>query len=191
MNNKQKNKPKAIPVPQTPANVFLLGTSEKSALLAAEKGIAYAFGHFMSEANGTDIVSTYQQAFTGENKPYTIIAVDAICAETTEEAEYQAQSVLLWRLRHDDILAKQTIPTPEEAKQTTLSETKRTRIEQMKKQMIIGNPQQVSAQLKRLQKAYGADEIMIVTIVHDAVMKQRSYELIAAAIEPTSDIVPS
>lgn len=171
----------ATPVPAIPPETFLLGTSEKSALLAAEKGMSYAFGHFMTDKKGPEIIQQYKAAYQGEGASYTIIAIDAICAATTEEAEKLAQSVLIWRLRQDDILAKQTVPTTEEANGTELTEAEENRIKKMRKQMIIGNPDQVKAAIDHLQAAYQADEMMIVTIVHDPAAKRRSYELIASA----------
>ena len=42
----------ASPVPEVAPVPWLLGTGKKSALLAAENGLSYAFGHFMSEEDG-------------------------------------------------------------------------------------------------------------------------------------------
>src|SRR5699024_2932518 len=49
------------PVPPVPPEPWLLGTSEKSAVLAAEKGLAYAFGHFMTDKDGPEIMQTYRE----------------------------------------------------------------------------------------------------------------------------------
>lgn len=46
----------AAPVPPVTPETWLLGTSQKSAVLAAKNGLAYAFGQFMSEENGAKII---------------------------------------------------------------------------------------------------------------------------------------
>src|SRR5699024_868101 len=74
---KKEDKLKATPIPEVAPNVFLLGTSEKSALLAGEKGMKYAFGHFMADGEGAQIVASYQEVCAN---PYVIIAADVICA---------------------------------------------------------------------------------------------------------------
>lgn len=60
-----------------------------------------------------------------------------------------------------------------------LSDQDKEKLENMKRNMIIGNPREVGAGLKLLQLRYNADEIMIVTICHSPEDKRRSYELIA------------
>ena len=47
---------------------------------------------------------------------------------------------------------------------------------------MIGNPREVAEKLNEIQTAYNADELMIVTITHDPVAKQQSYQLLAQEI---------
>lgn len=80
----------ARPVPPVPAQLWLLGTNQKSAQFAAEHGAGYVFGHFMSEQDGGEIVSLYRERFqpSGHHRePNVIVAVGVICAETDEEAQ--------------------------------------------------------------------------------------------------------
>src|SRR5699024_11810490 len=77
------------PVPHASPEPWLLGTSEKSAYLAAEKGMAYAFGHFMSDKDGPQIMETYREELPKKHPKKhakTIVAVTVFCAETTEKA---------------------------------------------------------------------------------------------------------
>lgn len=172
---------KPSPVPQTPPKPWLLGTSEKSAILAAEKGMAYTFGHFMSDNDGPSIVRKYINDFSvghGSSKPEVIVTVSVICAETTEQAEDLAMSSQLWnvkRAKGEDI----GIPTIEEAKKYPYTEEELALIEKSKRKMIIGNPQEVKHRLKEIQKLYNVNELMIVTITHSLEAKMKSYELIS------------
>src|SRR5699024_9611773 len=92
----------ASPVPVEAPQLWMLGTSEKSAKLAADKGMAYAFTDFMTDFNGPEIIATYKESMQQQEKqPYVIIAVHAICAATTEEAEEIALSSILWKLNQE------------------------------------------------------------------------------------------
>src|SRR5690625_1147187 len=77
------------PVPEASPEVWMLGTSEKSAILAIEKKLNYAFGHFMTDKDGPAIVKKYRDGMKEQypnHHPYTIIAINVVCAETTEKA---------------------------------------------------------------------------------------------------------
>lgn len=131
---------------------WLLGTSEKSANLAADKGMAYTFGNFMSDNDGPSIVGKYYRDFSvglGSSKPEAIVTVSVICAETTEEAEELAMSGQLWivkRAKGEDV----GIPTIEEAKNYAYTEEELVLIEKSKRKMIIGNSQEVKRRLKEI-----------------------------------------
>ena len=76
----------AKPVPIHVPEPWLLGTGKKSALLAAENNMSYAFGYFMSDQNGKELLDTYRTNFAGET-PYSILAVSVICSETPARAD--------------------------------------------------------------------------------------------------------
>jgi alkanesulfonate monooxygenase SsuD/methylene tetrahydromethanopterin reductase-like flavin-dependent oxidoreductase (luciferase family) len=48
------------------------------------------------------------------------------------------------------------------------------------RRMILGSPATVRAGIEELAEAYGAEEVIVVTITHDPEARRRSYELIAA-----------
>ncbi|WP_226034813.1 LLM class flavin-dependent oxidoreductase [Aquibacillus saliphilus] len=151
----------AAPLPEYPPDIWILGTSIKSAKLAAETGAAYAFGYFMSDNDGVEIVQTYQQNFksrNGDSEPYTIVTVAAICAETNEKA---------MKIREK---TKSTIQQNSDEKKL---------VERRNEKVIVGNPNSVKEQLKEIKEIYQADEIMIVTITDDYQERLTSYELIA------------
>jgi len=171
----------ASPIPTISPRPWLLGTSKKSALLAAEYGMSYTFGLFMSDQEGQEIIQEYKKAFQPRKEwhtPQVILTVSAICAETTEKAEELALSSLVWSLQKEEGERNNGFPSIEEAKDYLKTHPQSLN----KNKMIIGNPQEVKKQLMDLQALYGADEIMIVTITHSLQDKIRSYELIAKAL---------
>lgn len=173
------------PVPSVLPDVWLLGTSEKSALMAAEKGLPYSFAHFMTDKNGPQIVRTYKEQFIHhypESKPKIVLAVSAICAETEKEARELALSQELWQVQQTKADQNHAIPTIEAAKNYAYSEKDREMIEKARKKQIVGNPSQVKQQLEILREMYQVDEMMILTITHSYEARYRSYELIASQL---------
>ncbi|MBX4162588.1 MULTISPECIES: LLM class flavin-dependent oxidoreductase [Priestia] len=171
----------ASPLPPVPPEPWLLGTSKKSAELAARNGMAYTFGQFMSEQDGSAIIDQYKQAFQPRrngDQPYAIVTVSVICAETAEQAHRIATSSLLWKIQQDKMEAK-GVPSIEEAASYPLTEEEEKKMKKMKEAMIIGDPEEVHVRLQEVQARYGADELMLVTITHDPADRLKSYELVA------------
>lgn len=172
---------KPTPTPPKTPDVWMLGTSEKSAQLAIEKGMKYTFGHFMTDQDGPKIVQKYRKGFKQhhpEQQPYVIVAIEAICAETTEKAYELARSSLVWNIKQEQEHDYLNVPTIEEAKFYQETEAEQQKMLKQKQRMMIGNPHQVRDQLALFHNKYQADEYMIVTIVPDEFAKQKSYELI-------------
>jgi luciferase family oxidoreductase group 1 len=171
----------ASPLPPVTPEPWLLGTSKKSAELAARNGMAYTFGQFMSEQDGSAIIDQYKQAFQPRrngDQPYAIVTVSVICAETAEQAHRIATSSLLWKIQQDKMEAK-GVPSIEEAASYPLTEEEEKKMKKMKEAMIIGDPEEVHVRLQEVQARYGADELMLVTITHDPADRLKSYELVA------------
>lgn len=122
---------KASPIPEIPPEVWLLGTSKKSSIIAAEKGLPYAFGYFMSDFDGVAIVNNYREQFIKrhETKPYVILAVHAICAETTEKAKQLAKSPIAWQLLQEKSNDDLQIPSMKEVEEYDWTEEDKLRIE--------------------------------------------------------------
>ncbi|RDW20906.1 LLM class flavin-dependent oxidoreductase [Oceanobacillus chungangensis] len=176
------SKVSAAPMPVLAPVPWLLGTSKRSAILAAEKEMAYVFGHFMSDQDGHSIVKTYRDNFK-QGTPKVIVTVSVICAETTEAAEEIALSNLLWRVQQNKGESKDGVPSIEEAHDYIFNDEELVMIEKMKEKQIIGTPQEVRMKLEELQAAYQTDEMMIVTNTHDYEARRKSYQLIAEAFD--------
>lgn len=153
----------ASPRPVDSPRPWLLGTSRKSAKLAAENGMAYAFAHFMSDVDGPSILSNYRENYKQRHGAMeTIVAVSVICAERTEKAEELA---LDWY--------KKTQLNDHELKDD------KALLSKMNKKMVIGNHEEVGEKLIQLQHDYGCDELMINTNVDCFESRLKSYQLIA------------
>ncbi len=91
---------------QRPA-VWLLGSSGFSAQLAGALGLPFSFAHHFSAQNTLPALALYRQSFRPSRwleRPYAMVAVNAVCAESDERAEWLAgpAGLSFLRLRSGD-----------------------------------------------------------------------------------------
>lgn len=175
---------RATPQLDSPPDVWVLGSSEASAQIAAYKGLPYVFAKFISGDGGDAYTSMYHDHFRPSKylqSPKNIVAVFVICAEDEEKAKYLASShelSLLWNEQGKRVAT----PHPETALNYPYSDYEQYRLQENRKRMIVGDPKQVKEQFIKLCEDYQTDEIMLVTITHDFAAKLKSFELIAKEI---------
>src|SRR3954468_23772760 len=164
--------------------VWLLGSSDYSAAVAAVLGTGFSFAHFINPALGAAVVKQYRDGFKPSPtlpEPLANVGVGVVCAETSEEALRLASSVRLWRrrlMRGDP----GPVPTIHEAFEE-LGDSALQRPRDSERRLVIGNPDEVRVELTELAESYGVDELIVLTIVHDHAARVRSYELVAEAFE--------
>jgi luciferase family oxidoreductase group 1 len=178
-------KVRVTPRPETVPQVWLLGSSDQSAALAARFGLAFSFAHFINPQDGRDIVEQYRLYFRPSRfygVPRASVGVFVICADTEEQAQRVAASRDLWRLRFEQgRLAP--YPSPEEALAYPYTEAERELVASRAAHSIVGAPEQVKAQLTEFADSYGVDELVILTICHDFSDRLRSYELLSEVFD--------
>jgi luciferase family oxidoreductase group 1 len=163
---------------------WLLGSSEQSAIWAAEIGLPYAFADFINP-EGAELVRRYR-----ENLPRVIVASTVICAETDEEAiRISASSRMVFTLLRQG----QLIPVPPIEKAVRFFEEMGRDPAAMPsgRRGIIGSPATCRAGIESVMEEYGADEMMVVTITYDHAARVRSYELLADAMRSTPSMTRS
>jgi len=164
---------------------WLLGSSPQSAIWAGELGLRYAFADFINP-EGSGIVATYRERFSPVRDlqaPRTAVAVWALVAPTDEEAEHLASSsrMTFTQLRRNRLIA---VPPPEEAVAFLEREARLPASGDVPgRRGIVGSPEKVRAGIEEVASAYGADEVIVVTITYDHAMRRRSYELLAEAMD--------
>lgn len=178
----------AVPHIETAPEIWLLGSSGDSAQIAANLGTSYAFAEFFSTPGGEAAMQSYLEQFKpnevlGQPRPQTMIAVLAICAETSAEANTLAKSSDLLFLGIRTGKGMEYLPTVETAINYPYTATDRYHILQLRQRRVIGDPNEVKEQLLQLSQDFQAQEILINSPIHDPVARIRSYELIAEAFE--------
>ncbi|XID94841.1 LLM class flavin-dependent oxidoreductase [Paenibacillaceae bacterium WGS1546] len=174
---------RAFPVTESMPELWLLGSSEGTARIAAQLGTPYAFAQFFGAA-GDEALQHYfgyfkPSSYCGE--PKALAAVMAICADTEEEARELASSNELFFLK---LLTGQELghlPSVRTATAYSYTAAELQAIEQMRTRRFIGTPGQVKEALKRYADRMHLDELMIVSHIHDYDKRIRSYRYIAEA----------
>lgn len=174
----------ATPLPAGNPPIWLLSSSGYSAAVAGHYGTGLCFAHFISDEGGPAAVDEYRRRFAerwpGE-QPQASVAVGVICAETDEEADELAASADLWRLRSRRYGERGPVPSSATARSFDYSPSDRSFIEQSRRKLIVGSPAVVHDRLEELAAAYGVEEVVVVTVVHDHEARLRSYGLLAEA----------
>ena len=176
---------------ETLPEIWILGSSDQSAIFAAYFGRAFSFAHFITDEGGPEIMAAYKAQFRPSASlaaPQASIGVFVICAEREKRAEYLAASRDLSRLRQRQG-APQPFPPPEEALAYPYTDIEQRVVAHHRRRQIVGTPDQVKTALEELAGKYGVDEIVVLTITHDYAARKRSYTLLAEAfgLTPPAD----
>ena len=173
---------KATPITESAPPVWMLGSSQSSAALAAEKGLPYMFAQFINGEGGPTSAKLYRETFQPSEtlqKPEQAVAVFFACAETEEEAVRIVSSLDLSLILSAQGIPSEGTPSPENAMAYPYTDFEKPHVLENRKRMIVGTPKKVRAQIEQLAEEFRADEVMLVMIAYDFQDKLKSYELIA------------
>ena len=175
----------AMPGAGTNVPIWLLGSSLVSAQLAAHLGLPYAFASHFAPRMLHQALAIYRQMFKPSAtlaKPYAIVGVPVIAAETDEQAHYLASSTYQRVL---GILTgnRTRLMPPVENFWEQLDARAQAAISDFLAVGVIGGPQAVHQGLQRLAEETQADEFMLVSDVFDADLRLRSLEITARAMQ--------
>jgi luciferase family oxidoreductase group 1 len=167
--------------PTTP-EVWILGSSDYGAQVAAYFGLPFCFAHFITDGHAAEqALSIYREGYRPNEArptPHAAVCVWAMAAPTQEEAAWHFRSREAWRLGRDRGIYT-ALPSPEEAAARTYSEGELTRVERLRGRSFYGTPDIVGEKLRALAHTLGVDEIAMLTTLHDPEVRRRSYTLMA------------
>jgi len=144
--------------------VWLLGSSDYSAQLAASRGLPYVFAHHFSGNGTAEALALYRSGFQPSEElaaPQTFLTVNAVVAETLEEAERLAlpQLQAMVALRTGGPLRPQRLV--EEAEADPVPAAHEALIEAMRRRWVIGTPASAAEEISALASTYDVDEVMV------------------------------
>ncbi len=174
----------AHPTGQSSPQMWILGSSDYGAQLAAYFGLPYAFAYFFSYGFDVDqALALYRKSYRPSDrypKPQTTICVWALAADSEAEALYQFKSRERALIERESGI-RQPLMSPEEATARTLSPHEQAFSQKLLRQAVVGTAEQVKARLDELAQRLDLDELVVVTWTYDAAPRMRSYELLAEA----------
>ena len=162
--------------------VWILGSSTSSALLAAQKGLPYAFATHFAPAQFFDAIELYRKEFIPSKQwkePYVIACVNAVVADTDEHARFLSTSLvnlfvnLTTQQRHLGLL-----PPGKISDYYQIPQVQRI-VNNMTAFSFIGSKSTVQQQLGELIKDTQIDELMITSHIYSIDEKLKSFEFIA------------
>tara|TARA_R110002074_G_scaffold402194_1_gene604394 strand:- start:2450 stop:3475 length:1026 start_codon:yes stop_codon:yes gene_type:complete len=166
-------------------DVWMLGSSDGSAEIAGVLGAGFVLALFIgTHDRPAEIIQRYRDAFQAGGslkEPQAIIAVAAICAETSEEAEFIASSHVYWKVQAFRHGTRDALFPPEVVmdKKKQLSLSDQAYYYETLATMVTGTPTECQAKLEKIAKTYQVDELMLVNVTYSFNPRIESYKMLA------------
>ncbi|MDO5697946.1 MAG: LLM class flavin-dependent oxidoreductase [Dermatophilus congolensis] len=148
--------PKAVGEPP----VWLLGSSDYSARLAARLGLPYVFAHHFAGRGTTEALALYRDQFTGPDQPRTFVTVNAVVAESEEEARRLARPFQHMMASIYTGAPRQPLYTVEESLAAT-SPLPPDKFENLTRPWFLGTADSVAEQIRSIAAEFDVDEVMV------------------------------
>jgi len=188
------------PITATPAatevpELWLLGSSDYSARLAAELGLPYVFANHFSGDGLERALELYRTGYRPSERhptPETFLTVNASVAPTLEEAEARALPQLRSMARLRTNKPMRPLETVEEARSAPADSIADELIAGTRHRWVIGDAAKAASELRRFAERHGVDEIMVSPIAgayesepaDAAPGREQTLELLARELTP-------
>jgi luciferase family oxidoreductase group 1 len=172
----------AYPQPRSAPRVFILGSSDYGARLAALRGLPYAFAHHFSSQYSVPAMRLYREGFhpsAALGQPHAILTVTVVCAETDERAHELASAWALSFVRLRTGRPPSPFPSHAEVAAHQWAPAERELADQVLAAQAIGSPKTVERRLGQLIEMTGADELMATIPITDPDARHWSLEALA------------
>jgi luciferase family oxidoreductase group 1 len=172
----------AHPLGEHAPEIWILGSSNYGAQLAAHFGLPYAFAYFFTDGQGAEeALALYRRLYQPSERhpePQPTVCVWALAAPTHDEAVHHALGRERWRLdRMRGVIGPLQAPDVIAARGFTAAEWPT--VDAMRRKAFVGTALQIGVQLRALALELQLDEIVVNTWAHDPAVRQRSYALLA------------
>ncbi|MBO0764403.1 MAG: LLM class flavin-dependent oxidoreductase [Hyphomicrobiaceae bacterium] len=176
---------KAHPLSNTAPEVWMLGSSDYGAQVAAHFGLPYAFAWFFTDGKGgPEALNLYRRLYQPSARhpeSHTALCVWALAADTEEEARFQFLPRARVRLLRDSGRFVPLEP-PSVAAAHPYTQAERARVERMHADSFVGTGPHVAERIRELATRLDVEEMVVVTWAYDEGVRHKSYRLIAEAM---------
>ena len=172
---------RAIPGQGSKVPITLLGSSGFSAQLAGKLGLPFAFAAHFAPEYLYAAAQLYREQFQpseAQRKPYFMVAVQVIAAETDAAARRlftTPQQRFLRLIRNQPV---ELLP-PVDSMESLWRDNERAAVESRLGAAIVGSDVTVKAGLKKLVEDTAADEVIVVTDTYEHADRIESYRRVA------------
>lgn len=176
---------RAFPGINTNLPIYILGSSTSSARLAAQLGLPYVFAAHFAPRQLEEALYIYRNEFKASSslkKPYVIVCVNVIAAETNGRAEMLSTTsdrFYLNVVRNKEEL----LQSPVESMDGIWSRLEERAVRRMSAYTIKGDKATITNQLKNLLTKIELDELMAVSYIYNQNDRLRSYEILKEAMD--------
>jgi luciferase family oxidoreductase group 1 len=173
---------RAIPGQGSKVPITLLGSSCFSAQIAGNLGLPYAFAAHFAPEYRLEAAALYRRQFRPSEalrKPYLMMAVPVIAAETDGAARRlftTVQQRALSLIRNEPVALLPAV----DSMQPLWSASERVAVETRLAAAIVGSDWTVKAELEKLVRQTGADEVIVATDTYEQADRLESYRRVAA-----------
>jgi luciferase family oxidoreductase group 1 len=170
--------------PETVPQVWLLGSSDYSARLAASLGLPFSFADFFGNTGeyGPLVADLYRREFRPSDvlsEPRVNVGIQVICAPTEDEAHFVGASRRIGKVLSAMRLTTSGLLPPEEAVDWPLTDEAKRHMEQSTSGYIEGDPQQVKEGILAAAERYQTGDLGVVSNCYYFEHRVRSFELVA------------
>jgi luciferase family oxidoreductase group 1 len=179
---RQRNQ-RVIAVPGVGSNVpiWLLGSSLFSAQLAAAKGLPYAFASHFAPRYMHDAIRLYRDNFRPSDvleKPYVMLGVPLMAADTDEQAEYLATTAyqrILALIRGQSLV----LVPPVRSMQGKWLPHEQDAVGSFLGMAMIGGPEKIRARMEVLLEQTRADELIFTCDFYETTDRHHAFDIVA------------
>jgi luciferase family oxidoreductase group 1 len=181
----QQSYVRAYPGAGTNIPIYILGSSTDSAYLAARMGLPYVFASHFAPRFMEEAISIYRDRFQPSeylDKPYMMVCLNVIAAETDEEAKLLSttmQQFILNVVRG----SRNPLQPPVENMDELWNPTEKEMAASMSSVTLLGSKETVRQQLMHFQEKYNVNEVMAVSYIYDSNKQKRSYEILKEVVD--------
>ncbi|MBB6452553.1 luciferase family oxidoreductase group 1 [Salirhabdus euzebyi] len=176
---------KSYPGVGTNIPIYILGSSTDSAHLAAKLGLPYVFASHFAPKHMEEAISIYRNKFEPSeylDKPYMMVCLNVIAAETDKEALIEQTTMQQFFLNVVRGTSKPLSP-PVESMEGIWTEQEKAVAQSMSSVTLLGNKDTVRKKFMSFQEKYEVDELMAVSYIYDPDKQKRSYEIFKEIVD--------
>ena len=164
--------------------IWILGSSDYGAQLAAHFGLPYAFAYFFTDGVGAEqALALYRERYQPRERhpePQATLCIWALVAASDDEARHHALSRDRWRIdRARGVLGP--LQSPADIAARGFSDAEEQSLAPMRARAFVGSVATVRERIDRLVAQFSLDEVVVNTWAHDPAVRRASYALLAEA----------